>query len=94
MQLLLEHSWPGNVRELDHAVERAVLMSQGPMVKPTDLGLRSADGGRLEDMSLEDVECFLIKKAMTRYDGNVSQAAKALGLSRSALYRRLQRYGL
>ena len=45
-------------------------------------------------MSLEDVECFLIKKAMTRYDGNVSQAAKALGLSRSALYRRLQRYGL
>jgi len=51
-------------------------------------------GGRLEDMSLEDVECFLIKKAMNRYDGNVSQAAKALGLSRSALYRRLQRYGL
>jgi DNA-binding NtrC family response regulator len=97
MQMLLEHSWPGNVRELDHAVERAVLMSQGPMVKPTDLGLRSAKdsgGGRLEDMSLEDVECFLIKKAMTRYDGNVSQAAKALGLSRSALYRRLQRYGL
>jgi transcriptional regulator of acetoin/glycerol metabolism len=67
------------------------------MVKPTDLGLRSpkdSGGGRLEDMSLEDVECFLIKKAMTRYDGNVSQAAKALGLSRSALYRRLQRYGL
>jgi DNA-binding NtrC family response regulator len=97
MQMLLEHSWPGNVRELDHAVERAVLMSQGPLVKPTDLGLRSArdaGGGRLEDMSLEDVECFLIKKAMTRYDGNVSQAAKALGLSRSALYRRLQRYGL
>src|ERR671914_1787799 len=97
MQILLEHSWPGNVRELDHAVERAVLMSQGPLVKATDLGLRSArDGaaGRLEDMSLEDVECFLIKKAMTRYDGNVSQAAKALGLSRSALYRRLQRHGL
>src|SRR5215218_585765 len=98
MQMLLEHSWPGNVRELDHAVERAVLMAQGPLIKATDLGLRSAGkeggGGRLEDMSLEDVECFLIKKAMTRYDGNVSQAAKALGLSRSALYRRLQRYGL
>ena len=62
-----------------------------------DLGLRSAregGGGRLEDMSLEDVECFLIKKAMSRFDGNVSQAAKTLGLSRSALYRRLQRYGL
>jgi DNA-binding NtrC family response regulator len=97
MQGLLEHSWPGNVRELDHAVERAVLMALGPTVKPADLALkpgRDAAGGRLEDMSLEEVECFLIKKAMTRYDGNVSQAAKALGLSRSALYRRLQRYGL
>ena len=96
MQILLEHPWPGNVRELDHAIERAVLMAPGPLVKPADLGLRAGreGGGRLEDMSLEDVECFLIKKAMTRFDGNVSQAAKALGLSRSALYRRLQRYGL
>jgi DNA-binding NtrC family response regulator len=97
MQHLLEHPWPGNVRELEHAMERAVLMSEGPMIKSTDLGLRTSRdgaGGRLEDMSLEDVECFLIKKAMTRCDGNVSQAAKALGLSRSALYRRLQRYGL
>jgi DNA-binding NtrC family response regulator len=96
MQILLDHPWPGNVRELDHAIERAVLMAAGPLVKAADLGLRAArdGGGRLEDMSLEDVECFLIKKAMTRFDGNVSQAAKALGLSRSALYRRLQRYGL
>jgi DNA-binding NtrC family response regulator len=96
MQILLEHPWPGNVRELDHGIERAVLMAAGPLIKPGDLGLRAAreGGGRLEDMSLEDVECFLIKKAMTRFDGNVSQAAKALGLSRSALYRRLQRYGL
>jgi DNA-binding NtrC family response regulator len=96
MQMLLEHPWPGNVRELDHSIERAVLMAQGPLIKPGDLGLRTTReaGGRLEDMSLEDVECFLIKKAMTRFDGNVSQAAKALGLSRSALYRRLQRYGL
>jgi DNA-binding NtrC family response regulator len=96
MQMLLEHGWPGNVRELDHAIERAVLMAAGPLVKPADLGIRTTrdGGGRLEDMSLEDVECFLIKKAMTRFDGNVSQAAKALGLSRSALYRRLQRYGL
>jgi DNA-binding NtrC family response regulator len=96
MQILLEHPWPGNVRELDHAIERAVLMAPGPLVKPADLGLRAGreGGGRLEDKSLEDVECFLIKKAMTRFDGNVSQAARALGLSRSALYRRLQRYGL
>jgi len=96
MQMLLEHVWPGNVRELDHAIERAVLMAVGPLVKAGDLGLRAGreSVGRLEDMSLEDVECFLVKKAMTRYDGNVSHAAKALGLSRSALYRRLQRYGL
>ncbi len=96
MQALLDHTWPGNVRELDHAIERAVLMAPGPTVKVGDLGLRSSKEavGRLEEMSLEDVECFLIKKAMTRFDGNVSQAAKTLGLSRSALYRRLQRYGL
>ncbi|MBI2223233.1 MAG: sigma-54-dependent Fis family transcriptional regulator [Acidobacteria bacterium] len=96
MQSLLEHAWPGNVRELDHAIERAVLLAQGPQVKAADLALRvTRDAvGRLEDMSLEEVECFLIKKAMTRFGGNVSQAAKALGLSRSALYRRLQRYGL
>jgi DNA-binding NtrC family response regulator len=97
MQLLLDHTWPGNVRELDHAVERAVLMAQGDTIAARDLGLRSTrESGalRLEDMSLEDVEGFLIKKALARYGGNVSQAAKALGLSRSALYRRLQRYGL
>ncbi len=93
---LLEHRWPGNVRELDHAVERAVLMSQGPLVRATDLALRPPADGQpgLEEMSLEDVECFLIKKTLQRYNGNVSQAAGALGLSRSALYRRLQRHGL
>jgi DNA-binding NtrC family response regulator len=96
MQLLLDHAWPGNVRELDHAIERAVLMAQGEQVQGRDLGLRTSRDAttRIEDMSLEDVEGFLIKKALARYDGNVSQAAKALGLSRSALYRRLQRFGL
>jgi DNA-binding NtrC family response regulator len=96
LRALQEHSWPGNVRELDHAVERAVLMAQGEQVKPGDLGLRSPESGPrvLEEMSLEEVEAFLIKKALQRFDGNVSRAADALGLSRSALYRRLQRYGL
>ena len=96
MQLLLDHAWPGNVRELDHAVERAVLMAQDELVRARDLGLRTPKDAvaRIEDMSLEEVEGFLIKKALARYDGNVSQAAKALGLSRSALYRRLQRFGL
>src|SRR3989449_2140397 len=96
MQMLLDHPWPGNIRELDHAIERAVLMAQGESVKAGDLGLRTTRDAapRLEEMSLEEVECSLIKKALARYDGNVSHAAKALGLSRSALYRRLQRFGL
>ena len=96
MQALLDHPWPGNIRELDHAIERATLMAQGETVKAADLGLRQSREGapRLEDMSLEDVEFSLIKKALARFDGNVSHAAKALGLSRSALYRRLQRFGL
>jgi DNA-binding NtrC family response regulator len=95
LRALESHSWPGNVRELDHAVERAVLMARGPAVVASDLGLRPAEtAGRIEEMSLEEVESFLIRKALARFDGNVSRAAEALGLSRSALYRRLQRYGL
>jgi len=96
LQALLDHPWPGNIRELDHAVERGVLMAQGAAIRLGELGLRidRDAASRIEEMSLEDVEGFLIKKAMARFDGNVSQAAKALGLSRSALYRRLQRYGL
>ena len=96
LKLLLEHPWPGNVRELDHSVERAVLLAEGPEVRASDLGLRPAREGtlRIEDMSLEDVERALIQKAMGRYSGNVSHASQALGLSRSALYRRLQKYGL
>ena len=96
IKVLLAHAWPGNVRELDHAVERAVLMAQGDTIRAADLGLRVGREGppRLEEMSLEDVEALLIKKALARFNGNVSHAANALGLSRSALYRRLQRYGL
>jgi DNA-binding NtrC family response regulator len=96
VKALLAHSWPGNVRELDHAVERAVLMAQGETIRVADLGLRSGREGppRIEEMSLEEVEALLIKKALARFHGNVSHAANALGLSRSALYRRLQRYGL
>jgi DNA-binding NtrC family response regulator len=93
---LVAHPWPGNVRELDHVVERAVLMGEGTTVRAADLGLRAAVDGRasLEEMSLEEVEAFLIRKALARFGGNVSQAAGALGLSRSALYRRLQRHHL
>jgi len=99
IQMLREHPWPGNVRELDHTVERAVLMAQKSTVAAADLGLAATSTGglhapRLEDMSMEEVESFLIRKALTRFGNNVSQAANALGLSRSALYRRMQRHGI
>jgi DNA-binding NtrC family response regulator len=96
IEALHAHAWPGNVRELDHAVERAVLLAQGDVVCAGDLALEPppAAGGHLEEMTLEDVEKVLIQKALARFGGNVSQAAKQLGLSRSALYRRLQAYGL
>lgn len=95
LRALLDHTWPGNVRELDHAVERAVLMALGESIRPGDLALRrSGDGSPpLAEMSLEEVEGLLVRKAMARFGGNVSQAARALGLSRSALYRRLEKYG-
>ena len=97
LSVLKEFAWPGNIRELDHAVERAVLMSREKLVKVSDLGLRSVSdeaASGLEDMNLEEVERLLIHKALARYNGNMSHAAKALGLSRSALYRRLERYQL
>jgi DNA-binding NtrC family response regulator len=96
MEALLRHPWPGNVRELDHTIERAVLLAEGNEIRPRDLGLTAGrDGGAsLEQMSLEEVERVLIQKALARAAGNVSEAARALGLSRSALYRRLQRHGL
>ena len=93
---LLQHSFPGNVRELDHVIERAILMARGSHLKAADLGLTSGGGESksLEEMSLEEVEAFLIKKALARNNGNARKAAEALGLSRSAFYRRLQQYGL
>jgi DNA-binding NtrC family response regulator len=97
VQSLREHPWPGNVRELDHAIERAVLLSAGSQIRSVDLGLRAAAPGgtlRLEEMNLEEVEKHLIQRMLARHGGNVSQAANALGLSRSALYRRLEKFGL
>ena len=96
MEQLLAHRWPGNVRELEHAIERAVLMATGDEIRAGDLGLRAGAGAAasLDEMSLEEVERILIRKALDRHGGNVSQAAEALGLSRSALYRRFRRHGL
>jgi DNA-binding NtrC family response regulator len=99
---MLQYNWPGNVRELDHTIERAVLMARGESIDVSDLALhpqRSTGSGQsgsqsLDDMSLETVEAILIRKALARTGGNVSQAADALGLSRGALYRRIEKYGL
>jgi DNA-binding NtrC family response regulator len=96
MQALLDHQWPGNVRELRHAVERAVLMAQSSTVTLDDLELRPkpTTSASVDDMTLEDAERYLITRALARFDGNVSRAAEALGVSRSALYRRLQHFAL
>ncbi|MEM8962826.1 MAG: sigma-54 dependent transcriptional regulator [Acidobacteriota bacterium] len=98
MKTLLAHRWPGNVRELAHVVERAVLMADGEQVRPHDLGLSANttdnDFGAFEQMTLDEVERLLIERALGRHDGNVTDAARALGVSRSALYRRLEKFGL
>ncbi|HVP70387.1 MAG TPA: sigma-54 dependent transcriptional regulator, partial [Gemmatimonadaceae bacterium] len=96
MRALLAYGWPGNVRELAHAIERATLLAEGGQVTAAELNFRPVSDAapKLDELSLEEVERVLITKALARHDGNVTLAAQALGLSRSALYRRLQRHGL
>lgn len=96
IKALAEHSWHGNVRELEHVIERAVLVARGDSILIEDLGLRTRRNGsaRLEEMTLEEVERTLVQKALAKSGGNVSEAAEALGLSRSAFYRRMQQFGL
>jgi len=96
LQTMLQYGWPGNVRELEHTIERAVLMARGERIEPANLGLNAQRGPTqsMDEMSLEAVEAILIRKALARANGNVSHAADALGLSRGALYRRIEKYGL
>jgi DNA-binding NtrC family response regulator len=97
MTKLLEYSWPGNVRELDHTIERAVIMCRDECVQAANLGLQSSGRARainLDDMSVEEVESLLVSKALARCNGNISQAAEVLGLSRGSFYRRMEKYGL
>jgi DNA-binding NtrC family response regulator len=93
---LARHGWPGNVRELAHVVERAVLMAAEDQIRAVDLALAEPEEHRatLEELTLEEVEKVLMQKALRRHEGNVSRAAEALGISRSAFYRRMQKYGL
>ncbi|HEX4284994.1 MAG TPA: sigma-54 dependent transcriptional regulator [Terracidiphilus sp.] len=96
MQQMLQYPWPGNVRELEHTVERAVLLCRGTEIEPANLAVTSArtNAPSFDNMSIDEVESLLIKKVLRRCDGNISQAAEALGLSRAALYRRIEKYGL
>ena len=92
------YHWPGNVRELQHAVERAVILSASTVLLPEDFSLtspaRDSAELRLESLNLEDVERVVVRRALAKNDGNVSRAARELGLTRTSLYRRLNRYGL
>jgi len=96
MQQLMQYAWPGNIRELEHTVERAVLLCRGEEVEPSDLAITSARAAApsFDNMSIDEVESMLIKKVLRRCNNNISQAAEALGLSRAALYRRMEKYGL
>jgi transcriptional regulator with PAS, ATPase and Fis domain len=100
MKKMANYSWPGNVRELQHAIERAVIMSNGHILSPEDFFFSPAkqdkdrSGIQLDDFHLEEVEKILIRKVLQKYNGNITQAANELGLTRSSLYRRLEKYGL
>jgi DNA-binding NtrC family response regulator len=97
MDALLAYSWPGNVRELSHVVERAVLLATGEAIAIADLNLQTGDEslqGELPLMTMDAAEESLLRTALKRFDGNVVKSARALGLSRSALYRRLEKFGL
>mgnify|MGYP000049989675 CR=1 FL=1 len=91
-----QYTWPGNIRELQHAIERAVILSQDKVLHPEDLFLKNAgpEPASATAFDLEDMEKNMIVKALKRFNGNITDAARELGLSRAALYRRLEKYGL
>lgn len=99
---LLRYSWPGNVRELNHVLERAVLLCSGNHIVAGDLQLQAGANAvasapatkALDHMTLDDAEQLMVRQALDRYAGNIMQAAEHLGLSRSALYRRLEKFGM
>jgi len=96
MQQMMQYAWPGNVRELEHTVERAVLLCRGDEIDPSNLAIVASRSSTpsFDNMSIDEVEALLIRKILRRCDGNISQAAELLGLSRAALYRRIEKYGL
>jgi len=94
---LRKYPWPGNIRELQHAVERAVILADDANLKPGDFasGVKQLEGQvTFDNLNLERLEEWAIRKALNKHDGNVSHAAEELGLSRGALYRRIEQYGI
>ncbi|MBU2115527.1 MAG: sigma-54-dependent Fis family transcriptional regulator, partial [Gammaproteobacteria bacterium] len=91
-QLLLSHNWPGNMRELQNVCQRALLLSQGDAIHSSDLGLTEA--GSANKRGLDDIDCEHLRQALLQAGGVVSRAAKQLGISRQALYRRMEYYGI
>jgi DNA-binding NtrC family response regulator len=100
MTRMHKHHWPGNIRELQHSIERAVILSNGSVLQPEDFNLTVSATKEesaqlsLDQYNLEEVEKLLIRKVLKKYNGNITQAASELGLTRSSLYRRLEKYGL
>jgi len=97
IKLLQKYAWPGNVRELQHALERAVILSQAAILQPEDftgLRLNASDTLGPETLQLEEMEVLLIKKALRKYNGNITETARELGLTRASLYRRLEKYAI
>jgi two-component system, NtrC family, response regulator HydG len=98
LKRLEKYNWPGNVRELQHAIERAVILSESNILQPTDFFFTSPDTMEekliFDTYNLEEVEKIVIKKVLDENDGNITKAAKELGLTRTSLYRRIEKYGL
>jgi len=98
LKKLQQYQWPGNIRELRHTLERAIILAESPMLQPTDFlfpeSEKLLEGLVLENYNLEDVEKAVIRKALKLHEGNISHAAKELGLTRTSLYRRMEKYGI
>jgi transcriptional regulator with PAS, ATPase and Fis domain len=99
LKRLEKHNWPGNIRELQHAVERAVIMSESNILQPSDFFLTPVEDApanpiSTSNMNLEETEKMLIRKVIDKHGGNISKAAKELGLTRASLYRRIEKYGI
>ncbi len=99
MKRLQKHDWPGNIRELQHSVERAVILSESNILEPQDFFIsekedKDNDHFKPDNLNLEEVEKVLVRKVIDKHGGNISRAAKELGLTRASLYRRIEKYGL